>query len=334
MDSSELRLLLPPRLRETPRDLVLVALLTIITDLSVFLPFVSDTALRIVFGLPFVLFAPGYVLIAALFPEEPRDGEGIDGLERVALSFGLSIAVVPLIGLLLNFTPWGIRLAPIMASLNAFIAAAIAAATYRRLELPVEQRFEVPLDDWFESLRLELLEPGSRGDKALNLLLAISIVLAIGSVVYAVAVPKQGEQFTEFYLLTENDGELVAANYPAELGADSAFSIYVGIGNQEHEQVDYAGLVRLQRVEFIKDGTGKNASINDTRVLAQQELKRFTASLKHNETRVQNVSLRPSLTGQRLRLQFLLYKDEIPINASEENAYRELHLWLNVTRPR
>lgn len=334
MDSSELRLLLPPRLRETPRDLVLVALLTIITDLSVFLPFVSDTALRIVFGLPFVLFAPGYVLIAALFPEEPRDGEGIDGLERVALSFGLSIAVVPLIGLLLNFTPWGIRLAPIMASLNAFIAAAIAAATYRRLELPVEQRFEVPLDDWFESLRLELLEPGSRGDKALNLLLAISIVLAIGSVVYAVAVPKQGEQFTEFYLLTENDGELVAANYPAELGADSAFSIYVGIGNQEHEQVDYAGLVRLQRVEFIKDGTGKNASINDTRVLAQEELKRFAASLKHNETRVQNVSLRPSLTGQRLRLQFLLYKDEIPINASEENAYRELHLWLNVTRPR
>jgi len=33
--------------------------------------------------------------------------EGIDGIERVALSFGLSIAIVPLIGLVLNFTPWG-----------------------------------------------------------------------------------------------------------------------------------------------------------------------------------------------------------------------------------
>ncbi|WP_048077056.1 DUF1616 domain-containing protein, partial [Halorubrum sp. AJ67] len=36
------------------------------------------------------------------------DRSGIDGIERVALSFGLSIAVVPLIGLVLNFTPWGI----------------------------------------------------------------------------------------------------------------------------------------------------------------------------------------------------------------------------------
>src|SRR5207245_4585088 len=48
-----------------------------------------------------VLFAPGYVLVAALFP---RDVE-IDWIERIALSFGLSIAVVPLLGLFLNFTP-------------------------------------------------------------------------------------------------------------------------------------------------------------------------------------------------------------------------------------
>ncbi len=57
-----------------------------------------------------VLFMPGYVLVAALFPggilpEKPE----IDWIERIALSFGLSIAVIPLLGLLVNFTPWGME---------------------------------------------------------------------------------------------------------------------------------------------------------------------------------------------------------------------------------
>jgi uncharacterized membrane protein len=56
-----------------------------------------------------VLFFPGYVFITALFPEKKE----LDNLERLALSLGLSIAIVPLIGLLLNYTPWGIRLIPL-----------------------------------------------------------------------------------------------------------------------------------------------------------------------------------------------------------------------------
>ena len=62
--------------------------------------------LRIILGIPFLLFFPGYALAAALFTK----GRGMDAVERVALSFGLSIAVVPLIGLILKYTPWGIRL--------------------------------------------------------------------------------------------------------------------------------------------------------------------------------------------------------------------------------
>jgi len=68
-----------------------------------------------------VLFLPGYALIAALFPSK----NDLDGIERLALSFGLSIAVVPLIGLGLNFTPFGIRLVPIIVSLSVFTLAFI-----------------------------------------------------------------------------------------------------------------------------------------------------------------------------------------------------------------
>lgn len=76
---------------------------------------------RYVLGGVFVLFLPGFMLISALYP---RSGE-LDELERAALSIGLSLAIVPLVGLVLNYTPWGIRLEPIMISL-ALLAEALA----------------------------------------------------------------------------------------------------------------------------------------------------------------------------------------------------------------
>ena len=80
---------------------------------------------RWVLGSIFVLFLPGYALLQLLFPK----GSELDSLERFALDIGLSLAVVPLIGLMLNFTPWGIRLIPIVISLAGFtIIVSIGAA--------------------------------------------------------------------------------------------------------------------------------------------------------------------------------------------------------------
>jgi hypothetical protein len=73
-----------------------------------------------------VLFLPGYVFLQLLFSRKAE----IDTIERFALSVGLSLALVPLIGLLLNYTPFGIRLIPIVASLSIFtLVFAAAAAT-------------------------------------------------------------------------------------------------------------------------------------------------------------------------------------------------------------
>jgi hypothetical protein len=72
--------------------------------------------IRYIMGGIFILFLPGAVLVAALYPNSNE----IDELEKVALSIGLSLAIVPLIGLMLNYAPWGIRLEPIVISLAAF----------------------------------------------------------------------------------------------------------------------------------------------------------------------------------------------------------------------
>jgi uncharacterized membrane protein len=310
----------------------------------VFLPVVNATPLRVVLGLPFVLFVPGYAFVAALFPEasttpaaaaqrdaakpvsdEPGDADdgGIDGIERVALSFGLSIAIVPLIGLVLNFTPWGIRLVPIVVALNGFIIVATVVAARRRWELPPETRFTVPYDEWLTTTRAELFEPDTTTDLALNILLVASVLLATASVGYAVAVPQQGETFTEFYLLTEaDDGELVADDYPTEFVAGEPQSLVVGIGNHERQPVTYTVIVEIQRVDIVN---------NDTVVRDAQQLRRFQPRVEANETWTRSHTVAPQLTGDRLRLQYLLYRGtpDTPVNRSA--AYRELHLWVNVS---
>jgi uncharacterized membrane protein len=53
---------------------------------------------QMVLGGAFVLFLPGFVASYAFF-----DKDEIDAIERVALSFGLSIAIVPLAVFYLNF---------------------------------------------------------------------------------------------------------------------------------------------------------------------------------------------------------------------------------------
>jgi hypothetical protein len=45
----------------------------------------------------------------------------IDIIERIALSIGLSVAIAPLVGLVLNYTPFGIRSESIFASLSLII---------------------------------------------------------------------------------------------------------------------------------------------------------------------------------------------------------------------
>ena len=64
--------------------------------------FIQGNIMQIILGIPFVLFCPGYVFMIALFPRKTS----IEGIYLLALSFGVSIAIIPLVTLVLNYTPW------------------------------------------------------------------------------------------------------------------------------------------------------------------------------------------------------------------------------------
>ncbi len=92
-----------------------VLITTLIATLTIFLipessfPFVYA---RYVLAAVFVLWLPGYTFVKALFL-----GREFDSIDRVALSFGLSLALILPVGILLNYSPWGLRLVPITLSL-------------------------------------------------------------------------------------------------------------------------------------------------------------------------------------------------------------------------
>jgi Predicted membrane protein len=152
---------------------------------------------------------------------------------------------------------------------------------------------------------------------------------------YAVAVPPQ-DGFSEFYLLTENeDGTLVADGYPSEFVGDESESVILGISNNEHKSTEYTVIAEIQRVEITESGTQAttNPSADDsieTEIIDRERLGRLTTTLDHEETVHQSHELNPSMTGEDLRIQYLLFKNEPPANPTRENAYRSLRLWVDV----
>ncbi len=248
--------------------------------------------LRILLGLAFVLFVPGYTLQAALFPNRTD----LDGPERLGLSFGLSVAIIPVLALLLDKLPWGIRLWPIVLSIAMVTMVFSLASVARRLHLPPEERFtpaaSVDLPGWWSAQ--------DRTDRRLYAVLAGALGLALLSALTILLLPKPGERFTEFYML---GAQGMAENYPREVSAGQAISVTVGIRNQE-------GVAASYRVE-ARDGQG---------VIGQAG----PISLKPGEKFEGALVFTPLQTGNDVLVTFALYRDD------QASPYRTLKLWLKV----
>jgi uncharacterized membrane protein len=292
-------------------DLWLIGILTILLVVVIaFFP--SSIIARIILGLPFLLFFPGYTLLAALFPKKSSLG----GVERVALSFGLSIAVVPLIGLILNFTPWGIRLNPILISLVVFIIVASGVAWYRRKKLAPEERFRVLFKFKFNVNKAMLpfwyWQEKSLAYNTVSLVLAVVIAVTIVGLGYvAVNTSRVGEKFTEFYILGPYGK---AENYPTELKVGEEGKVIVGIVNHEQENTSY-------RVEVWIDGEQTMLRIGG------EDMDEVSVELKPEEKWEQEVGFVPQRAGEKQKVEFVLYKEGEPY--FKEPPY----LWIDVEEP-
>ncbi|ADZ09094.1 protein of unknown function DUF1616 [Methanobacterium lacus] len=277
------------------KDLLLILLTSVLTIIFIVTPKLNETFVRTFLGILLILFIPGYSLIAALFPKK---GD-LDGIERSALSFGLSIAITPIIGLMLNYTPWGIRLTPILISLSAFTLIMLLIAFIRRRRVPEGQKFYVNFGGTLSSIKNSFSGESKTG-KFLSIILIITILMAISTTVFIILKPKQGESFTEFYILGPNGK---ASDYPTNLTLGQNGTVIIGIVNHEYQTANY---------ELVVSSNGT--------VMSQQNI----TLTNGNQTQIP-YSFTAGSAGYK-NIEFLLYK--LP---DTTNVYRSLHLYVNMT---
>lgn len=306
---------------EFPSDLTIALAWLGLSILVVFIPFLEQSAVRVVLALPVLLFLPGYALVSALFPKE---GE-IDLLERLALSVGLSIAIVPLIGLGLNYTPFGIRLVPLLICVSVFIFSMFLVAHYRRARCMPEERFGPHFRQMIAAVRKEFpIRTGERTDRILNAVLIFAVITAMVTTVFVIAIPKEGEHFTEFYILGKNR---MAADYPDQIAPGAGYPLSIGIGNHEYRPVTYT-------VESYGMIVETDNSTNTSRIAVMDLLWYQSLPLAHNATAVIPYNLSVPANNYN-RIEFLLFNETLPgyeVTGSDRivAANRNLHLWVTV----
>jgi len=272
-------------------------LLTLLILVTAWLPWLSPA--RWVLGFAFVLFVPGYWLTNALFPSR----EDIDGIERVGLSLGLSIACVSILTLILDRLPWGIRLWPIVISEGIFIVIFSLIAWFRRSRLPESERFLLSIDvdvkGWWLSQ--------DKVNRIVYIIMLGVVLIALSSAAAIILIPKPGEYFTEFYIVGP---EGLIENYPREAAIGEPLSVTIGFTNLEKEDHNY-------RVEvWALDPWGESQREKTA------EIAPFTLAV--GQTFEHPLSWTMPWAGDDQKVEFILYIDAQP------EPYRQLLLWLDV----
>lgn len=256
-----------------------------------------------------VFFIPGYMLVAALFPGNQR----IDWIERIALSLGLSVAVIPLLGLFLNFTPFGLTLAPILLSIVIFSGLVGGIAYVRRRQVAPHQRLSVTIE--FKRTAWQQYSPL---EKALTVVLVAVLISSLSILTYVLITPRPGERFTEFYVLG-TDG--TADNYPTELNVSEEGTILIGVVNREFERVSYVLRVDLLGLQQLWNETG---GINETVEVNRTTMASMSLSLDHETNWTSAYSFRIDFSGL-WKVEFLLFRE-----GDLDTVYRSLHLFVTV----
>jgi uncharacterized membrane protein len=174
---------------------------------------------RLALTVIFVLFLPGLSLTYAIFP----DTLDLDGIERFALAFGLSLALISPLALILEASGAGIRAGSVLVIEGLVIVVCSLIAFVRRTPLhKSEAQRGVTLVAWWAAQRPL--------DRRLWLLLGVALAGVLLAMTASLLLLRSGSQFTEFYI--ERD-------YPRRATTGEPLVIPVGVHNREGGSLTY-----------------------------------------------------------------------------------------------
>lgn len=288
--------------------------------------------LRIIIGLPIIFFIPGYVLIFALFPEGKIKKE-IDEVERIALSMGLSIAIVPFIGVILNYTPWGINLEPVLVFLELLVISIGLIAIYRWYKTPEKKRYILNID-------IKIPKHETKLDKFLIVIIVILLIIVSGIFAYILIIPKPIEKVTAFYILGP---AAKVADYPYDLDVDEYKYVIIGIENHETRTINYTIEIWLINQTTNQNGTiyhnmwfmeKLNVILDSIPINVEEWQPQWEKKYNFNISRKGEFKLAFLLYSEPTRNYFkgLDYKIIAKQKIEEEltNSYKNVHIWLKV----
>ncbi|WP_435361548.1 DUF1616 domain-containing protein [Haloarchaeobius sp. DFWS5] len=152
-------------------------------------------------------------------------------------------------------------------------------------------------------------------------LLVLSLAIGIASTGYVLSMSETQE--TEFSVLTRDDfGELASDGYPRTVQQGESVPLVVSITNHEPAS-EYVLVVQMQQVRTNDDGTV--ATVVESSTLTRERI-----TVGSEETRRIPYDLEPTMTGENVRVRFLLYRVEDG-GAAEKRPHRSLQLWMNVS---
>jgi uncharacterized membrane protein len=319
-----------------PTDLSAVSAYVIVATLA--LTFLRPVPpLRGILAMPLLFFAPGYALVAMIYlrcadcardvvldRERITDTDtGLHVIERMFLSIGMSVAVLPILGVVTWAMVGRVSTGIILFVVSAFTLGGIAVAAFRRTNLNADEQFRIRPLRGVHRFRNWFVGP-STWETAVNVLLVGTIILAVTTLLFAFLVPASGESYTSAMLVTEQDGEFVANNYPTDFTTGESETLTLALSNHEGKTTSYTIVTAVERVD---------RSGGDITIVERSELDRSTIRLASGEMVREKYTLTPELTGENLRLSYYIYKGQAPASPDDDSAYRDLYLWITVNDP-
>jgi uncharacterized membrane protein len=323
-----------------PVDIIIFISLNIIL-IPIILLKINDT-LKIILGLPFLLFIPGYLLLFVLFPTK-KTNKGIDFIQRIALSFGLSLAIIALIGITLYYITGRIYLETAFISIFIFEISLGLISTYRWYKTTPNERLILSINLSLDKF-IKKYKSKTRLDKILLITIIFLIILTTTLFIFVLTTPKPNEKFTEFNILGSDKS---TTNYPYNVIAGENTTIIIGITNHEYQTINYTIEVWLinQTINYNESTKENIISYNNAWFMYK-----INTQLNHSNKKIEkgwksqwsyNYTFNITKKGENLTLAFLLftkptdnydydndYKDII--KQKIDNSYEELHIWINV----
>lgn len=288
---------------------------------------VVDGPLRVVIAAVLLGICPGYAVVSALFPRTTplpwRNERHSRWGHRAALGVATSLLVLVLAGVVLS--PTEFAPSTLVGTVLAITAVGCLVAAVRRLRVPESERPRLPLDRLVEGAR-DATTRAPRADAALNVALAVAVVVGLGTLAVGLAAPDRGEAYSEVALVTADGEQSAIGNDTYAPGEEATLTLEVE--NQDNTERSYTVVVVLERFADPPDG-GETATLPP--LLEREELSRTTLTLGDGETTTRPMTFTPSLIGDDLRLSLYIYVGDAPATASPTDADYHLYRWVDVT---